>query len=1090
GNKISETDANGHVTELEYDDLNRVVTLTDPLNAPTSRDYDAVGNLIRQTDPRGYATDFDYDALNQLISTADALGQTLTVAYDQVGNRVSETDKRGIITTFAYDLANQLLSTVRAGVTLRALEYDAVGNGLSETDANGNTTVFVYDRRNLVTQESRPLAAITQHTYDAMGDRIETVDPEGHTISWTYDERRRQLSETNGAGESTTFEYDGTGNRTRLERPEGNAWTFTYDAANRLTEVLDPDSAATTYTYDGNDNRLTQTDAKQQTTTFSYDDLNRLTQIQAADGATTTYRYDAAGNRIGETDANGQFTTHAYDALNRLTRTTYANLLTPTGDDLQQMAYGYDPDDNLLDVTETYRGTTGVRITTRSYDDFNRMLAVTDPEGHILTYNYDAVGNRLTLTAPGRVTRYVYDALNRVESVITPQGVTEYDYDRSSRLTHTTYPTGAATVTAYDAAGRIETMRHTQQAAPVSSYVYAYDANGNRLEERARRGGAEWLTTYRYDVVDRLEETTARGRRTVYSYDDASNRLSEHRSALADGSVSVDRSYTYNSRNQLTELRDELDPTLSVTFGYDANGNRTSQSTSMQTTTYVYDSRHQLRRLTRGGSSLGEFLYDWQGLRVRKQTPSETRRYVYDDQSVLLTTDDTGAIDSHYIYGPGRLLALDHETQGPQYYLFDALGSVVGLSKPDGSLQSRYAYDAWGNLQEEAGDSANRFGFTGHELDRESGLYYAKARYYDPFVGLFLSEDPLLGDPLTPLSLHRYLYAYQNPLVYIDPDGEESISKYIDQAADRCGLLGCAGYALLKGLYHVATAGFATVHDPIADARDEGRVTTDQYLKYGVGGGLAAAAVSAVTARAGGAVVAGTMSVAGRTATSAVLGALSASAEDAVSQGSFIGSGLQKEFSLSQNLKVAGTGAAIGGASAGVGHVASRRRVRHAQEVEIQEGSQYPGTEVAESVPNSSAPQNVAGAVEHAGAMKTRLQRLGYDEANSARIMKEIENGEQVVIVGENMKRVKAVARMVDNAGGRSVTYSPRNWTGPNRNGLEANRSWLRYWAQDKGVTAVDIGRQPTPRPFGPSAAYGMENRSLNRWGIYTPLKE
>ena len=1089
GNKITETDANGQSTELDYDGLNRLVMITAPMGAITLRQYDAVGNLTRVTDPRGYHTDFDYDALNQLVSTTDALGQVLTVTYDPVGNRVLETDKRGIDTTFTYDAAHQLLSTARAGVTLRTLEYDAAGNVLSETDANGNTTVFVYDRRNLVTRASRQLAAITEHTYDAIGDRIETVDPEGRITSWTYDDRRRQLTETNGAGETATFEYDGNGNRIRLERPVGNAWTFTYDAASRLTEVLDPAQAATTYTYDGNDNRLTQSDAKQQTTTFSYDALNRLTQIQAADNATTTYGYDVAGNRTQETDANGQLTTHTYDELNRLTRTALANLLTPTGDDLQQIDYSYDPNDNLLDVRESYSGTTGVRITTRSYDDFDRALTVTDPEGHILTYNYDAVGNRLTLTAPARLTRYTYDALNRIESVTTSQGVTEYNYDRSSLLTDTKYPTGAATVTTYDAVGRVETIQHTQQGTPVSSYTYAYDANGNRIEERETRGGASSITTYGYDVVDRLEETTARGHHTAYTYDAVSNRLSEHRTSLADGSVLVDRSYTYNGRNQLTDLRDERDPALSMTFVYDANGNRTSQSTDTQTMTYVYDSRNQLRRLTQGGSSLGEFLYDWQGLRVRKQTPSETRRYVYDDQAVLLTTDDAGNIDSHYIYGPGRLLALDHVHQGPQYYLFDALGSVMGLSKPDGSLQSRYAYDAWGNVEDEAGNSANCFGFTGHELDSESGLYYAKARYYDPFVGLFLSEDPLLGDPLTALSLHRYLYAYQNPTVYIDPDGQASVSKYIDQAAERCGLLGCAGYALLKGLYHIATAGFATVHDPLADARDEGQVTTDQYLKYGVGGGLAVAAVSTVTARAGGALVTGTTSVAGRTATSSVVGALSASSEDAVSQVAFIGSGLQDEFSLSQNLKAAGIGAAIGGTSAGVGHVASRHRIRHAQEVEIQEGYQYPGTEIAEAVPNSLALKNIAGAVDHVGAMKTRLHRLGYDEANSARIMKAVEDGEQVVIVGENMKRVNAVSRMVDNAGGRSVTYVPRNWMG-NRKSLEANRSWLRYWVKDKGIPAIDIGRQPTPRPFGPSPGYGIENRSLNRWGIYTPFKD
>jgi len=93
-----------------------------------------------------------------------------------------------------------------------------------------------------------------------------------------------------------------------------------------------------------------------------------------------------------------------------------------------------------------------------------------------------------------------------------------------------------------------------------------------------------------------------------------------------------------------------------------------------------------------------------------------------------------------------------------------------------------------------------------------------------------------------------------------------------------------------------------------------------------------------------------------------------------------------------------------------------------------------------------------------------------------------------VVIVGENMKRVNAMSRMVKEAGGHPVTYNPRNWSGMNRNSLEANRSWIRYWAKDKGATVIDIGRQPTPRPSGPSPFYGLENSSLHKWEIYTPF--
>jgi len=123
-------------------------------------------------------------------------------------------------------------------------------------------------------------------------------------------------------------------------------------------------------------------------------------------------------------------------------------------------------------------------------------------------------------------------------------------------------------------------------------------------------------------------------------------------------------------------------------------------------------------------------------------------------------------------------------------------------------------------------------------------------------------------------------------------------------------------------------------------------------------------------------------------------------------------------------------------------------------------------------------------------ALNKRLDRLGYDAATKKQIMNAVENGNPVVIVGENMKRVNAVANMVNKAGGKAVTYAPRNWNGVSRNSLEANRSWIRYWAKEKQSPIIDIGRQPTPREFGPSPFYGIENRSLNRWGVYTPFSE
>jgi RHS repeat-associated protein len=100
------------------------------------------------------------------------------------------------------------------------------------------------------------------------------------------------------------------------------------------------------------------------------------------------------------------------------------------------------------------------------------------------------------------------------------------------------------------------------------------------------------------------------------------------------------------------------------------------------------------------------------------------------------------------------------------------------LTGGDGSVRSRTVYDAWGMQRARTGATWNRFSFTGYEEDRETGLLYAKARFYDPDTARFLSRDPLLGNAQNAPSLHRYLYAFGNPTRYVDPTGMAPNSVY------------------------------------------------------------------------------------------------------------------------------------------------------------------------------------------------------------------------------------------------------------------------------------------------------------------------
>lgn len=783
GNKTAEIDANNNRTGFVYDELNRLTRVNDPLSGAVRYTYDAVGNKLTEQDKRDNTTGFEYDDLNRLVKTTDALSQDVTFAYDAVGNKIADVDKRGTRTEYTYDNENRLTATTKAGVTLVRLEYDELGQKKFETDANGNIVTYIYDDgRGLVLLESRPLAALTRYTYDAIGNRTQVRDPEARTTVYTYDARRRMLTETNGASETTTYTYDGNGNRLTQRRPKGNTWAYTYDNANRLTRITDPANGVTAYTYDGNGNRLTQTDARTNRTSYEYDALNRQTAMIYADSARAEFRYDANGNRTGLTDPKGQIFSYVFDALNRETEKRYPLPATPTGDDIQSIVTQYDANGNPTLVTETYTGATGTRTTTKTYDLFDRMTEVTDGWGKTIRYQYDANGNRTALTDPdNRVTRYTFDALNRVATVTNPGGTTTYTYDRSSLLTQTAYPNGTQAAVAYDGARRQTNVANRQGAAVVSTYAYTYDVNGNRTQQIETNGAAAETTTYDYDTTDRLTEVRYPDKTTVYAYDAAYNRSTERTTNSATQAVEVDKTYAYNNRNQLTGVTDNQNSANNVTYGYDTNGNQTVKTKNGVTTTFVYDVRDQLISVQENATTLGFFRYDFQGMRVLKDMGGQVLRYTYDDQSVLVESDVNDATVAKFDYGTDRLLSLTHATEGRQFYLFDALGSVCNLTTPAGTVQARYQYDAFGNFRAQGGSSFNRFAFTGHEKDNETGLYYFKARFYDPDTARFLTQDAYFGDVNTPPSLHRYLYAYSNPTVYVDLTGYAAFDPFLDK---------------------------------------------------------------------------------------------------------------------------------------------------------------------------------------------------------------------------------------------------------------------------------------------------------------------
>jgi RHS repeat-associated protein len=491
-------------------------------------------------------------------------------------------------------------------------------------------------------------------------------------------------------------------------------------------------------------------------------------------------------------DPNGQRFTYAYDELNRQIDSYYPDAVSPFNK-IVRIHKLYDPNNNVTEITEIKTGpdnSTIIDTTVNRYDSFDRLDDSTQ-RGLTIDYTYDANGNRIRVSTPSGTTTYTFDSRNRIKTATADGLVTAYTYSPDGKKDIITYPNATEVKYTYHPSNRIETVTHRTGPSVISSYSYDYDKNGNRISQTELQDGLTERTTYQYDTIDRLKDFSLTDGTNVtvteYAFD-GYNRKTER--VRENGILTKSKTYSYDETNWLTRL-DYTDNSQSesrngsINYKYDNNGNtirKVDSSLPDEGTKFVYDSRNQLVQVTRGPPAneliLGQYDYNSSGLRIRhRQSERGDVDYYYDDDAVIEEHNAAdGSLLAHYRYAD-RLLSLATRDPQPaiQYYHHDALGSTVNLTAPTGAVLVSYILDPWGHIRRQNGSSINRHIFTGQEHDENTGLIYFGARYYDPDIARFITQDPYLGDSNTPPSLDRYLYAYSNPTVYVDLLGYDSI---------------------------------------------------------------------------------------------------------------------------------------------------------------------------------------------------------------------------------------------------------------------------------------------------------------------------
>ncbi len=778
----SETDGNNQSNVYEYDAGGRLKKETHPIRTNANGesyseviDYDYYIQSSLNFDSYNQGTQvLKVDSIKTVtkLSTGSTVRTYANTLYNGIGlplleEHWDEYAGKWVFTQYHYDDQGHVIYQKDDKENEVNTSYDAWGQLNRTIDANGNLYVTDSDLKQL-----KAVSYIQGPGTEEKLNYLETYyDTEGRVVSKrSFKDWPKQLEPI-----TESYRYDNIGNLIGYTDPMshlndvGVTTSYTYDSLNRLTSILDALNQTTRYTYNGSGQIIKVTvQAKggneETLNTKTYNELGLPTVKQDGASQTEAYDYNSLGQLTNKTDRNGSVYNYSYDEVGQLKNSTVSGTVQNTAI-TQKTEFIYGDGSSRYQSTNVYQN--GIMKATESlYYDSLGQLRSKNSTGYsafgagsltnTISNSLDVLGRMTQQTdySRGLYVNYQYekDRLSKVqtngESALNNSAAAnvQYNYFPNNLISSITYPTladGSILKTDYTynkAMGWVMTQNNMKGSNVLSSYIYDYDKNGNiKSASEARNNGSVQTTSYVYDALNRLT---------------AINR--------PDGSTT----YTYDVRGNRKTLSDTSSDNLDITD-----------------TSYSYDLLNTLTSITKNGA-ITSFQYYADGLRFLKSNGNKHTRVNYDFNGHVIGEDKmTGSTitqQASYVRGDRVLVKKDKTVNKDYYYLYNGHGDVVQIVDTSGNVVNSYNYDVWGNITSQVEGISNSFKYAGEIYDEETGLYYLRARYYDPSLGRFLNEDTYEGQIDNPLSQNLYTYVGNNPLIYSDPTGHSM--KWIGKA--------------------------------------------------------------------------------------------------------------------------------------------------------------------------------------------------------------------------------------------------------------------------------------------------------------------
>jgi RHS repeat-associated protein len=722
------------------------------------------------------------------VEVIDALGGTMVRDYDENLQLVSETDPTGNRTKYVYGPRGQLSMTIFPDGSQTVQKYDPHFPELLklyQTEA-GTVWRFQYDRRGQLIEERGPEPDAFQQlewqdgrvkaAIEASGARIEVVE-------WDRWGNPSLLRLAGGA--SVRREYDSRGRLVALENPYGGRERREYDLLDRLLVIHEPDGNVRRLSYDPEGNLREALD-RLSTTRFTYANWNKLASREEGAGPgrtgdTTRFVWGQEGElREIRNERNHNYSLF-YDPCLRVER--------EIGFDLQETRYTHDSTGR---VTEIEKRAAGVHSDLK-YDSRGRLTAVEHSDGTWSRFAYRKDGELVEAANNTATVKFKRDGLGRVltEAVGDAEVRSFHAAGQRTRIESTL---GAAFDLGRDPAGNLTSLSVAlPQQGWVKTLSIEYDQGG--LETRRSLPGGviadwhhdqqgrpirqtlagptsgTWSRDYHWtfdDRITRIDDT--RFGSTIYDHDQRGRLIAEHQgeSTLYRTMDEVGNVYRSPDRTDRRYVRGGIiRHDGEVTFAFDLLGNMVERGLPDGTAwRYRWDGAGMLREVVRPDGVTVNYTYDALGRRLSKKVRDLETRWVWDGDVIL--HEVVGARTICWCHEPESFKPLARVEDGTiHHFLLDHLGVPAGATDAGGRVSWSGRINIFGEVDGATTDSkVLSYRWPGQQEDEDTGLYYNRFRYYDPFLGQYISSDPIgvAG------GLGAYAYV-SDTLTWVDPLG-------------------------------------------------------------------------------------------------------------------------------------------------------------------------------------------------------------------------------------------------------------------------------------------------------------------------------